>query len=468
MKTIVTIMFIALLSSNIFSKEFNLNKNKIKEAIERSAKNRLLIDKLNNKDFKLYSRLLSDETKEVQRMDSMIIDMTSITGSKSVGIFEYDNRGNNLSQIQYEVSAEGSLETGKSLYKYDSYRNVIEYESSYYDEDMGETVNDEKIQYIYINNELSEKIEFYDYGDGWELDYKTEFIYNQDGTIAEELNYSYYDEWELFSKDVHTYMNGDLTLTESFNYEGDEWIISSKTEYIYDGGNLIEVSMSDYDGENYEENEVTEYEYDENDRVISVKNYIILEYEGDLTLFSESLYTYDAYGNVITEEQSGISDENTLEFSKILKINYTFDLSFTKDDLLMPEDDEDNLLGVNFQNMPKSMTMEIWFEMLNDWLDMGISGDFYFSQNTISLNVEDIRKSNISVYPNPVSEKIIVNLDATTNSADMKLYDMTGKEVASQNLMMRNELNIETLLPGVYVYIINENGIPFSGKIIKE
>lgn len=467
MKTLFTIMIIALFSSNMFSKEINLNNNKIKEAIKRSAKNRLIIDKLNNKDFKSYSRLLSDETKEAHTLDSMVMDLTEVIGSKMLSSFKYDNRGNNYSQIEYSITDDETIVTNNTSYKYNSFRNVIEKESSYYDEEMGEMVNDEKIEYTYLNNQLSEKIEYYDYGDGWELDYKTEFIYNQDGTIAEELTYSFYDDWELYEKEVHTYSDGNITLTETFEYDVDEWILSSKTDYIYEGGNLIEESSAYFDGENFEEYEVTEYEYDDSDRVVNMKLYIITEDGGSLTLFSEGEYEYDENGNVVTEIQSGINEES-LEFEKILRISYTYDLSYTKDQLVLPQDEDDEFLGSNYNNMVKTLKMEIWFALINDWLDMGMNGDFYFSQKTISLNVEDIRKSNISVYPNPVSEKIIVNLDAATNSAELKLYDMTGKEVASQNLMMRNELNIETLLPGVYVYIINENGIPFSGKIIKE
>jgi len=169
---------------------------------------------------------------------------------------------------------------------------------------------------------------------------------------------------------------------------------------------------------------------------------------------------------MIEEAQAGINEDG--EFANTLKMSYSYDLTVDQDQLLLPYDDGDEFMSGSYSNMPIQFTMEIWYDLLNDWLDLGITGDFYFNEKTITLNVKDIKNSNINIYPNPVIETINVDLDYKTSTADFKLFDLNGKEVKSQNLMKNNQVNIETLLPGTYVYIITENGIPFSGKILKE
>jgi len=462
--TSITLLFILTLSAKS-QNNVNISKTQFKNIIEKTVVNRQKIKDLNDKNFNNYNKVAISDTKNFLVLDSLVLDLTAFLGTKSLFIFEYDARGNNLSSRDFTVSdVEGTVETAKALYKYDSNKNLIEIEYSYLDEEMGEWINDEKIQYIYINNQLSETIEFIDNGDSWVEDTKTEYIYNQDGTVAEELISNYYEEWNLNTKITHTYENDKLTMSEEFEQLNDTWELMTKIEYIYENELLVEESTLEYYEDQATETNTEIYEYDNQGRVTKHQTYTI--WYDELELVTESNYKYDVNGNMIEEAQAGINEDG--EFANTLKMSYTYDLTVDQDQLLLPYDDGDEFMSGSYSNMPIQFTMEIWYDLLNDWLDLGITGDFYFNEKTITLNVKDIKNSNINIYPNPVIETINVDLDYKTSTADFKLFDLNGKEVKSQNLMKNNQVNIETLLPGTYVYIITENGIPFSGKILKE
>jgi hypothetical protein len=75
-------------------------------------------------------------------------------------------------------------------------------------------------------------------------------------------------------------------------------------------------------------------------------------------------------------------------------------------------------------------------------------------------------------YPNPVSNSVTVEINNPQLSAfELQLIDVTGKEVLSANLFNQNsiELDISTLDPGIYTYIIRSSDKKnwSSGKIIK-
>ena len=88
--------------------------------------------------------------------------------------------------------------------------------------------------------------------------------------------------------------------------------------------------------------------------------------------------------------------------------------------------------------------------------------------NFAALGTVDFTKSEISVYPNPFTE--ILNVEVKEN-ATLSIFDMSGKRVSIHPLNKgRNEINKAELQSGVYVYQIkNAKGeMLSSGKIIKK
>jgi len=79
-------------------------------------------------------------------------------------------------------------------------------------------------------------------------------------------------------------------------------------------------------------------------------------------------------------------------------------------------------------------------------------------------------KKLLSVYPNPAHTKINVNLTGYKGVAEMKLYDVNGKQVAVYRTPQINStIDISKLVSGVYMLkIITSNGEVLSQKVIKQ
>jgi RHS repeat-associated protein len=151
----------------------------------------------------------------------------------------------------------------------------------------------------------------------------TEYVYNLDGSVKKQINpnetstYEYYPDNKikrLTTKDVNDILieenyyeydnNNNVTKENSkvFTYDALNRIATSDdTEYDYDGaGNIL--SKSILDGSTLK---VTGYSYNEKNQLLSA---VTLE---NITVTSESTYTYDDNGNQLTETTNLITTTNT-------------------------------------------------------------------------------------------------------------------------------------------------------------
>lgn len=102
--------------------------------------------------------------------------------------------------------------------------------------------------------------------------------------------------------------------------------------------------------------------------------------------------------------------------------------------------------GIYFDNNPPVITNTYHTEFVN------------------VLDVKSFESENISVYPNPVKDQLIINSGQTI--LDVKIYSILGSEVFSGKGI--NNINVSNLKSGVYlVSITTENG-QYTKKIIKQ
>jgi len=79
--------------------------------------------------------------------------------------------------------------------------------------------------------------------------------------------------------------------------------------------------------------------------------------------------------------------------------------------------------------------------------------------NIISVDFD--KKSFVSVYPNPASNNIYINVSSDYNNASLKFIDALGREILSQTISSStiNSINTGSLASGIYIMIIdNGNG----------
>ncbi|AEA42630.1 T9SS type A sorting domain-containing protein [Fluviicola taffensis] len=82
-----------------------------------------------------------------------------------------------------------------------------------------------------------------------------------------------------------------------------------------------------------------------------------------------------------------------------------------------------------------------------------------------NLGLDNKTTSVISFGPNPAVETITIQTTATDFT--VVIYDMAGKQVLSENLKNKNQLNISSLKQGTYVIEINAQGKILQEKLVK-
>ena len=76
-----------------------------------------------------------------------------------------------------------------------------------------------------------------------------------------------------------------------------------------------------------------------------------------------------------------------------------------------------------------------------------------------TVNISELDKINISVYPNPSSSTLNIDLANTPNkSLIFKIYNINGKEVLNYSLIgLANKIDISNIKSGIYSYTILDN-----------
>jgi hypothetical protein len=95
-----------------------------------------------------------------------------------------------------------------------------------------------------------------------------------------------------------------------------------------------------------------------------------------------------------------------------------------------------------------------------------ICGDTATIQVTItSVGLDELSRSmGLTIYPNPARDILNITLQQLPEQHTLQLYDMQGRLLKQQGLKHEQQLNIETLSPGIYMLKIGT----WSGQVIIE
>ncbi|MBI5538961.1 MAG: aryl-sulfate sulfotransferase [Bacteroidia bacterium] len=85
--------------------------------------------------------------------------------------------------------------------------------------------------------------------------------------------------------------------------------------------------------------------------------------------------------------------------------------------------------------------------------------------STTNIKIINNKENNISVFPNPGSDKIYIK--GLVTSYSYKIYDITGKILITGNSNNEQNINISKLTDGIYFIKINSDNIVETFKIIK-
>jgi len=92
-----------------------------------------------------------------------------------------------------------------------------------------------------------------------------------------------------------------------------------------------------------------------------------------------------------------------------------------------------------------------------------------YNYSTVNVtSVSDLNTKYCSIYPNPVSDMINIDIMNKNNMFRFELYDSQGRKLISKEITNNGQLSLEGLTKGLYLYSVNIDGEIQRGKLIKE
>ena len=172
----------------------------------------------------------------------------------------------------------------------------------------------------------------------------------------------------------------------------------------------------------------------------------------------------------------GAFDENTNCYGLALWMGENLSITLFGDDQTTPLkdgfDDGSPLYFKVFQSATGwgSSLEAAWDNNLPDnsglFVTNGISAIDGFKQSSTGIYNQLV--SDIKIYPNPANERITIAREST-GQAGMKIFNMQGLEVMSQNLNNPiDEVNISMLSPGPYLIKIHDRKSSYVQRLIKK
>lgn len=146
------------------------------------------------------------------------------------------------------------------------------------------------------------------------------------------------------------------------------------------------------------------------------------------------------------------------------KGSFTTTIYNTKDD----ESGEDNAWTTRTLDLTPFVGETIHLAFINQWIDGNILQVDNIVINGTSLSTTDLNKSQVAIYPNPVTTDFKLDLGANYNLKTLEVIvnDLTGKKV--KTFKANESYNIADLAKGVYILTVTDGTNKFTQKLIKK
>jgi len=389
----------------------------------------------------------------------MITTVSNSTNSSKT-VYEYPTPGNNsvVTTDYSKNTANGPYEFSQS--RKDTYNpadqliNTTYLRQSYYLEST-------QYDYSYQNNNLISRIksEFNNATQSWENDSKYSYTYDSNGNIT-ETNYQSWvnNQWQPpLSISVYSYTSNDKLLKiESFRLINGSWTLRAVNGYSY-SNNYQDVTITHQNVDQY--GNYTNYvQY-----ISSYNTFGDLTYEevkvwemGMWIQGTKDEYTYDQNNNLIGYSWYQVDSQNNYYLS--LEDNYTYDNAHPASVLLHNlEETKGRHQLLTFERKAYNQStgqMEPARSSICYWTDLQVSNE------NIHYNSDEI-----TLFPNPASDVLNIELPSTTLPADLTLFDATGR-VTKQMPIQDGKVAVKGLPTGFFSYLIEVQDELYTGKLI--
>ena len=393
---------------------------------------------------------LKDKIQQVEKWNryenTFSEKLDSIYTDYEKGILAYDERFN-CTKIDYYANWGGWMLEYTEEYTYDDKDRVVmvvrkagEYE------EYGD-----KSEYAY-NDEgwLTEELEYELEGGEWMLVNKYTYDYDADGHMVLSIGYAYDGDWLEESKMTFEYEGGLLRNDVFYYYEDDDWMPNTRNDYTYNAQDLCtETLASNWEGE-WVENYKYEYEYDAAGNRLSTTESNRYDME-DWMYTTRIEYAYDSHNNC-TEKATYYYESELDEWMLEYTMLYTYDLS-------VPVESTAGIFMVWENELP------IYDKVLNwqvQYDDVAESTVLFYSG---CVGLDETTESRLSVWPNPASETLNLNAEGWRQA---EILTLEGRLVATANNGFAT-IAIGHLAKGCYLLRVTfEDGREAIQKFVKQ
>jgi hypothetical protein len=412
----------------------------------------------------LMQRLDSYEYKEYDATSSQWMNST-------LDEFGYDVYGNNISDIYSVWNTETYVYDPDSRqdFTYDAYGNVTVEIYSMWNSTSSLWTNYLRQEYAYNSDgTLSLQSSFYwdENTSQWISVGRTDFTYNSNRSVVLQI-YSMWNpillDWMNSSKVENTY-NPDGSISVStvytWNMMSSVWDYNGKTEYVYNAnGSLasetrylydtiyyiwINMSMSEYsyDGYGFMTMEV---DYQWNAGTLQWENYEMYEYtfDGNMNMTMSDYSSWDGSTWILTER-----DE------------FTYNNAYMFSQLILPQLYYQEINTSQFQHMVTGYT-----EYYGSPLALSAKGILNYTE--VEFNgIAEQSTSRASVYPQPAKDQVTFNWGNTSQSLELRVYDINSRIVLDQQIENKEIVSLANLAAGFYLYKLSgHSGELYQGKL---
>ncbi|SFB85128.1 Por secretion system C-terminal sorting domain-containing protein [Flexibacter flexilis DSM 6793] len=371
----------------------------------------------------------------VVRMDSIYSDITH-----RYEMFEYNNEGRIVKDSMfYRFNANPRMLESKNEYEYDAngrlvkkrkYKNTPNYDvlslnaTTDYSYDANNLLLEENG--VFVNGSMS----------------KENYTYNANNQMI-----------ELISK----YKNSDTS----------NWAINSKVVFNYDASgkpNYYGYYAPNASAQLYLAAKYSIY-FNAGNKIDSMSSTVLYE-DSSVAWASKETYSYDGNGNMSVRKMfdyDTISNTWTPTITQYYQLNPNYLMS----NVLQESDPWPIGFAQFFTNAFVHLDVYRFVAASNTWKFNNLY-DYYYSPIEIT-STKTASTSQASLYPNPATNVLNVQLSGNATEGQISLYDAQGRRVLNQSVSaQQSTLDLQALPQGMYFYRLQTDGQKLqTGKVTK-
>jgi Secretion system C-terminal sorting domain/Electron transfer DM13 len=109
-------------------------------------------------------------------------------------------------------------------------------------------------------------------------------------------------------------------------------------------------------------------------------------------------------------------------------------------------------------NISDFETVYFYCQAFNQFWDFGSFTPFTSTNCATVLATNTLGKSNFKMYPNPVQNELIFELNSTSNIYEIKIYNIIGAQVATKKIFSGDnaKMDVSLLDSGIYLVVLQD------------